>query len=165
MKSWYLIQSKPRQETLARENLERQGYITYLPIARVKRLKRGRSVSEPGPMFPMYLFIYLGQGSDDWGPIRSTIGVAKLVKFGQIPASVPSRLVDMLRSREDESGIQILPTRDFQAGDRVRISEGPFEGYEAVIFSSSAKERTVLLLKIIEHHIRLEIDTAQLEPA
>ncbi len=163
MKYWYLIQAKPRQENRAKENLERQGYTVYLPIARIRRQRRGKVHSAFGPMFPMYLFIFLGDGIDDWGPIRSTAGVSKLVKFGQIPARVPGTLIDALKAREDASGIQVLPEKMYQVGDRVRISEGPFEGYEAVIFAKSARERTILLLKVIENYIKLELDSHHLE--
>ncbi|NIN33844.1 MAG: transcription/translation regulatory transformer protein RfaH, partial [Gammaproteobacteria bacterium] len=59
MKSWYLIHTKPRQEKLAEENLERQGYEIYLPMAEIRRKRRGRSVRVIDPMFPRYLFIHL----------------------------------------------------------------------------------------------------------
>ena len=41
MKSWYLIQAKPKSEQLAKENLERQGYETYLPLI-LGRSKKAR---------------------------------------------------------------------------------------------------------------------------
>ena len=164
MKSWYLIQTKPRQEAAAEKNLERQGYTVYLPITLVRQRRRGKSSTEPGPMFPRYLFIYLGDGIDDWGPIRSTIGVLKLVRFGQIPARVPDKLISELRSREDARGIQILPARKYQIGDKVRISEGLFEGYEAIIHAKSARERTILLLKVIEKNVKVELNQKYLEP-
>ena len=56
---WYLLTTKPRQEYIAVENLERQGYQIFLPLLQ-SRKRRGtemRAVIEP--MFPRYLFIYL----------------------------------------------------------------------------------------------------------
>jgi transcriptional antiterminator RfaH len=162
MKAWYLIQTKPRQEKLAMINLDRQGYTTYLPIIR-RRNRLKPSGMETAPLFPRYLFIQLNDGSDDWGPIRSTLGVHKLVRFGQIPARVPESLIVVLRHREDAQGIQILPKKSFHIGDKVRIVEGPLEGYEAVIHSRSVKERTVLLMKIIENYVKVEINDGSLE--
>ena len=74
MKAWYLIHSKPNQERVAQEQLERQDYETYLPLAHVRKRKRGRSYTDIAPMFPRYLFIKLSDQTDDWRPIRSTIG-------------------------------------------------------------------------------------------
>ena len=42
-RSWYLIFTKPRQENLARENLERQGFTTYLPLTQQSRRRNGKS--------------------------------------------------------------------------------------------------------------------------
>ena len=76
MKSWYLIYSKAREEKLAQEHLERQGYEIYLPLILARIKQRGRTKKSIQPMFPRYLFIYLSDQTDDWRPIRSTIGVS-----------------------------------------------------------------------------------------
>ena len=163
MKAWYLIQSKPQQEQIAQEQLERQDYEIYLPLASMQRRKRGKTIRVIAPMFPRYLFINLSDKTDDWRPIRSTIGVSSLVRFGMQPAKVPDNLIDTLRKREDETGVQILPTKKYKIGEKVRVSEGPFEGYEAVIHAKSAKERVVLLMKVIEKFVKVELDTEHLE--
>lgn len=163
MKAWYLIHSKPRQEALAGEQLERQGYETYLPLAPVRRRKRGRTISESGPMFPRYLFIYLSDKTDDWGPIRSTIGVANLVRFAHSPARVPDKLIDALKQREDSKGVQILANTGFQRGEKVRIAEGPFEGFEAIFQANTSKDRVILLLQIAEKQISLKLDESLIE--
>jgi transcriptional antiterminator RfaH len=76
---------------------------------RNRKRVRGRYRSLVEPMFPRYLFIQLDDEGDDWGPIRSTIGVANMVRFGMMPARVPDGLVQLLRGREDEQGVQSLP--------------------------------------------------------
>ncbi len=164
MKAWYLIHSKPRQEQLAQENLQRQGYGTYLPVTSIRRRKGGKTISEVGPMFPRYLFIQLSEKTDDWGPIRSTFGVSNLVRFGQLPARVPDYLISTLIVREDEAGLCILPEREYKKGDRVRIAEGPFEGYEAIFQSKNAKNRVSVLLTVIQNSINIELDQKVIEP-
>ena len=37
MKKWYLIKTKPRQESTAIINLENQEYTTYYPIAKINK--------------------------------------------------------------------------------------------------------------------------------
>ena len=155
MKSWYLVYSKPKQEELAKEHLERQGYTIYLPMAVIRRKRRGKSVRVIEAMFPRYLFINLSNKTDDWRPIRSTVGVSSLVRFGMEPAKVPQILIDILMARENEKGIHDLPVQDFQTGQKVMISEGPFEGYEAIFTSHEANERVSLLLKFAEKSIKL----------
>jgi len=164
MKCWYLIHSKPRQEKIARENLERQGYATYLPLAPIRRRRRGRTIRVVDAMFPRYLFIQLSDEIDDWRPIRSTIGVSSLVRFGNTPARIPDGLIDVLREREDAEGIQILSNPQFQQGDPVRIAEGPLEGYEGIFQCKTSNERVMLLLKIAEKSVCTQLNSDQIEP-
>lgn len=163
MKSWYLIYTKPKQEHLAKENLERQGYQIYLPLAPVRRRRGGRTIRVIDSMFPRYLFIFLSDKTDDWRPIRSTIGVSTLVKFGQIPARIPDTLINILKEREDQEGIQKIPDQDYQVGDKIRIAEGMFEGYEGIFECRSGKDRVILLLNIAEKYARLEMSPSQIE--
>lgn len=99
---WYLLFTKPRQEKIALENIERQGYQCYLPILLSELLLHGLLTFSDEPLFPRYLFIRLGQGSSakSWGQIRSTCGVSWLVSFGRESAQVDDRLIDLLREQE-----------------------------------------------------------------
>ena len=163
MQAWYLIQTKPRQEYTARENLERQGYHIYLPLAPVRGRRRGRTYTRIGPMFPRYLFICLSEGVDDWGPIRSTFGVTCIVRFGQQPARVPDALIAALRKREDEKGVQSLPAKMPASGDMLRIAEGPLEGYEGLFYAQSSKDRVIMLIRILEQYTKVEVAMDKIE--
>ena len=160
---WYLIYSKPGQEHIAQENLLRQGYETYLPLTSLLRKQRGRSVRKVGPLFPRYLFIHLSDQTDNWAPIRSTIGVASLVRFGMEPAKVPDQLIQDLKSQEAEPGLHAPMSQDFMEGETVRISEGPFEGYEAIFSAQDSNDRVLILLKIAEQYARLKIESRSIE--
>ena len=143
MKSWYLIHTKPKQESIAKDNLERQNYSVYLPMLIIRRKRRGRSVRVTEAMFPRYLFIHLDDSTDDWAPIRSTIGVSEMVRFGIIPAKISEEMVAAIKRRENDEGIHELQASDFEEGQEVRITEGPFEGYEAIFKAKSGQQRAV----------------------
>ena len=162
---WYLVYCKPRQETVARENLARQGYETYLPVMRDVRRRHGKRVAVIAPMFPRYLFISLSNQTDNWGPIRSTLGVVSIVRFGREAARVPDSLMAALRSREDMQGIQILPIDEYKPGSRVRITQGSFAGYEGIFQAASGRDRVTVLLDILGRDARTTVDTASIEPA
>ncbi|MCI0401643.1 MAG: transcription/translation regulatory transformer protein RfaH [Gammaproteobacteria bacterium] len=163
MKAWYLIYSKPRQERLALENLQRQGYETYLPLMRNRRRRKGRSLVLIEPMFPRYLFTRLSADTDNWGPIRSTLGVAHLVRFGDAPAQVPDSLISTLRAQEDADGIQEPPKPDFRRGDKVRIVDGAMAGYEAIYYAKTSHERVVLLLEIVGRSAPVQLSANSIE--
>ncbi len=158
--AWYLVHTKPRLEETALTNLERQGYECYLPRLQVEKIRRGKAQVVSEAMFPRYLFVRLdasGQGQS-WSPIRSTLGVSALVRFGGQPARVDEGLVNLLRGREQEQPLETL----FQAGDAVVITEGPFAGIEAVYQTADAERRSMILLEILSRPVVMRMETAAL---
>ena len=164
-KRWYLIHSKPRQEEVARENLERQGYSIYLPLLRTPRRRLGRRIIRIEPMFPRYFFIRLDTATDNWAPIRSTIGVSTLVRFGMMPTPISDDLIDLRRERDDASGGQDSPLNEFSRGQKVRIEEGPFMGYEGIFLAETGPQRVLVLLDIVGKIAKARIDVTALGPA
>ena len=164
-RAWYLVYCKPRQESVARENLARQGYETYLPVMREVRRRQGKRVSLLAPMFPRYLFIHLNRETDNWAPIRSTLGVVSIVRFGRLAARVPDELLGVLRAREDAQGIQILPVEEYKPGSRVRITQGGFVGYEGIFQAATGRDRVTVLLDVLGRQARATVDSASIEPA
>ncbi|MDR3087329.1 MAG: transcriptional activator RfaH, partial [Azoarcus sp.] len=118
---WYLVHTKPRLEKTALENLERQGYECYLPMLPTEKLRRGKLTVSDTPLFPRYLFIRLGMDNPDkgWGPIRSTIGVSRLVVFGSHPAKADDALIALLKSHEQT--FQAAPKRLFEQDEPVQL--------------------------------------------
>lgn len=163
-KSWYLVYTKPRQEEVALTNLTRQGYGVYLPRLRQSRKRRGKRVLVVEPLFPRYLFIHLDSHTDNWIPIRSTLGVMSLVRFGTEPARVPDDLVAHLKSQQGAEGLHEWAEPKLAVGDRVRVAEGPLAGYEGVLLAKSGRERVTLLLDMLGSQVRAQLATNQIEP-
>ena len=158
--AWYLIHTKPRQEALALTNLSRQGFECYMPMLRLQKIRQRKTAIVAEPMFPRYLFIRLdtsGSGQS-WSPIRSTLGVNQLVRFGGQPAKVDGQLIDLIRSREQGTHAQPL----FTAGDNVTVADGPFAGLEAIYQNTDAESRSMILLNILSKPVAMRIDTASL---
>lgn len=159
---WYLVFTKPRQELVALENLERQGYRCYLPQWQVEKKKRGRQKAEwatvTEPLFPRYLFIELDTGptGPGWGPIRSTTGVTSLVRFGLHPAKAPLGLIDTLRAMQAQH-LQDA-ARPLVPGDVVSLREGPFAGLQAVYQCQDSNARITLLLEVMSRPVRVQVE-------
>jgi transcriptional antiterminator RfaH len=160
---WYVAHTKAKQEQLALDNLQRQNYSVYLP--RYKRLKRVRDQQEIQwePMFPRYIFVQPSSPEHSLAPIRSTLGVTNLVRFGSIPAIVPMDVMERIRAFESErnnlSGQQISP---FKEGVQVRVATGPFAGLEGLI-SDVSNQRVVVLMQLLTKETRVSVSPHQLE--
>lgn len=158
--AWYLVHTKPRQETKALVNLEQQGYFCYLPLISVEKVRRGKAQVLSEPLFQRYLFIQLdcSEGGKSWTPIRSTPGVSTLVQFGGRPARVDDTLLQQLRAHEQSHPIIIL----FNPGEMVRISDGPFSGLSAIYQCSDAEQRSLVLLEVLHKQVSMQVDTGWL---
>lgn len=163
MRAWYCVQTKVKSEFTAAENLKRQKYEVYLPLAFADKRTRRRTTSETSPLFPGYLFVRLSTGSDDWRPIQSTRGVMTLVRFGDIPAPVPAEIIDALIAHENEQGIHQVFETDYRQGEAVKVIDGPFEFLDAVIHSN-AKDRIFILLDILGNKTKVEVNYRDIEP-
>lgn len=160
---WYLVHTKPRQETCALDHLQRQGYLCYLPTFPSERLRQGALAVSNQPLFPRYLFIRLGQGltAPSWGPIRSTKGVSRLVSFGSEPAKVDDALVEHLRAQEWQAS-QAGPLRLFQPGERVRLTEAPFAGIEGIYHMADGERRVMVLIEMLTKPVAVSVSPASL---
>ena len=164
-KSWYLVYTKAKGENLAQQNLDRQGFTTYLPL--MKRNKRIRGKYRPiiEALFPRYLFIRLDTKSDNWMPIRSTIGVSNLVRFGTTPAQVPQSLVDELTLYNDVAGVRVEPEKAYERGDEIEFIEGAMSGYRAIFEKYVSAERIAVLLDIVGKHTRMLVSKHDIQIA
>lgn len=159
---WYVVHTKPRQELLALENLERQGYCCYLPQLKHRRSKARKLVIIEEPMFPRYLFIGADAAFHKKGTsyIRSTKGVHELVRFGSEPAQIHFELLNGIFEREQAQHDQ--PTEPFQTGDCVRVIDGPLAGLESIYQAQTGEERSMILLKLLNRPVKVQVATAQL---
>jgi len=162
---WYLAYTKPQNEFKAKENLLRQGYQVYLPVVQHNRRRNGKNIKCAEAFFSRYLFVYLDKEADNWAPIRSTIGIANMVRFGGMPAVVPDVLIENLKQNENELGLQITRHKEFKAGDSVQIIDGVFEGYQAVYQNMKSAERVSVLLDIVGTNTHVTLSMHVLETA
>jgi transcriptional antiterminator RfaH len=111
------------------------------------------------PLFPRYLFLQLDEGREALGPVRSSVGVAGIVRFGASYAIVSERIMAELREREDpQTGLHRLAKRPLLArGAAVHITTGPFEGLEGVFERAAGSDRVVVLLNLLGQDAQVRI--------
>ena len=51
----------------------------------------------------------------------------------------------------------------YKTGDRVRVAEGAFQGYEGILLAKTSRERVIVLLDILGKQVRTLIASTQLE--
>ena len=163
--NWYLVFTKVKAERKAQEHLNRQGYSIYLPMTQKKIRRNGKYIYTTEPFFPRYMFIKLNTDTDNWSPIRSTIGVACIVRFGGVPAIVPEGLIDALRIEEDAIGLQPVVEKKLSAGEKITVIDGPFAGYQGICQQIKGSERVAILLDIVGRNTQVVLSVHDLQIA
>ncbi len=147
---WFAVCCKPRQEAIAEENLRRQHFHVYLPRLCIRRRRRGQWIDSIEVLFPRYLFIRIDPLLQNLAPVRSTRGAVGLVRFGGQPAVVPDEVIDaLLQCQDPASGLHQENRTPFNAGDRIKLVDGPFAGMEAVFAEPDGEKRVIVLLELM----------------
>ncbi|MBT3449719.1 MAG: transcriptional activator RfaH [Bacteroidetes Order II. Incertae sedis bacterium] len=146
---WFVVHTKPRQEKTALENLERQGYHSYLPDLIVKKYAAGRWVERIEPLFYRYLFVYIDTSTQDMSPIRSTTGVTGLVRFSDKPLEISADFIEQLRSHANEEGHHFTEEPTFTANEALQIQHGPFAGLPAIYKLEKGQDRAIVLINFL----------------
>ena len=163
--NWFAVVTKPRQEQIALENLQRQEFECFPPMAEnpyQRRRKNRRQIIEP--LFPRYLFLNAIAGQQNLAPVRSTRGVTTMVRFGTELAVVPESIINAIKNRMDTATglIRIKPV-EVEAGDKVRNFDGPLAGISGIVEERSSENRVLILMELMGRSTRVEVDALLLQ--
>lgn len=146
--NWFLAQLKPNSHKIACRNLERQGFETFLPVEAETVRRNGEFKTTLKPLFPGYIFVGWSPDTAGWQSVNGTLGVTKLVAFGEQPAPVPDEIIAALMQRYGEAAA-------LEKGDRVRVKSGPFVDFIAQVERVSPDQRVWLLLDLMGRKTRI----------
>jgi len=163
--NWFAVVTKPRQEHIALENLQRQGFECFLPMAEnpyQRRSKKHKPIIEP--LFPRYLFLKAIANQQNLAPVRSTRGVINMVRFGIELAIVPDAIIRSIKTRiNPETGlIQIRPVA-VKTGENVRVFDGPLAGVHGVVQEKTGEHRVLILMELLGRPTKVEVDALMLQ--
>lgn len=151
--NWYVLSIKAHKEQPVQRYLRNNRIETYFPTISVNPANpRSRSRR---PFFPGYMFVNIDLDREGENRLRWIPGTRGLVRFGDQPASVPENTISELRKHVKTINNTALRPERLQRGDRVRIINGIFNGYEAIFDAHlSGKDRVQVLLAFLSQHSR-----------
>lgn len=165
---WYVLRSKPRQESRVVRHLARSAIQTFLPFVEVGRRRSSGRARYLEPLFPGYVFVALpsiARAPAEWNVVQWTPGVVRILSVGVTPVAVPEQFIRTIEERVADTGFVRLPSV-FANGMKVRVCGGSFDGVEAVFDQSlSRRGRVRVLLQLLGQPTPVELDEECLEPA
>lgn len=153
---WYILQLKPNAHRIAQKNLERQGIEVFLP--RLENPKSKGLLERALPLFPGYAFARLNVASSMLRAVNSTLGVNRVVQFGNsYPVAVSDELVACLASRCNEDGV-LMTANNLQINDKVAVLRGPFASFVGRIEEIRPSQRIILLIGMMGREVPVVFD-------
>ena len=139
-KRWYIVHTYSGYENKVKVNLEKR--IEYMnmgdkifrievPQKTVTQLKGGKKQEREEKIFPGYVLVEMIMDEDSWYVVRHTSGVTKFVGSAKKP--IPARDSEIKKIINRSSSTSQKIELDVKAGDKVRITSGPFADFIADI--------------------------------
>ena len=159
---WYALYTCARHERRVADQIERRQLSCFLPSYRSVRRWKDRRKELELALFPGYVFVHMSLSNKL--KVLQVPGVVQLVSFHGQPAALPSEEIEALRNRISGSA-KIAPHPYLQAGRKVRVHSGPFQGLEGIIVRRKDRCRLVFSIDLIQRSLAIELDEADLEAA
>jgi transcriptional antiterminator RfaH len=157
--TWYALQHKPAQGDRALQHLQNQDIACFYPKITVERIKAGKRTQKLEPLFPGYLFVNLEQTDPVWAKLRSTRGVLRIVGFANKPAAISDEVIQHIRDSLDS----VAEQGGIKPGQAVQLSEGPFEGINAIFQSYDGEARAIVLINFMQKQQRVKVPVSAIK--
>ena len=159
-KKWFIAQIKPNSYHIATQNLERQGFETFLPKMEITQRQKNQFVVKNVYVFPGYIFVCFDPHFITWTKINSTYGVSKILTFNKKPSEISSDLILELKIRY-ESNSNPTQKEKLQKGDSIKFYTGPFSDLIAKVENVDEKNRIWVLLEALGGNKRLKLKNVE----
>ena len=157
--TWYALQHKPAQGDRALQHLQNQDIACFYPKISVEKIKGGKRSKKLEPLFPGYLFVNLEQTDPMWSKLRSTRGVLRIVGFASKPAPISDAVIQHIKESLDS----VAEQGGIKPGQAVQLSEGPFEGINAIFQAYDGEERAIVLVNFMQKQQSIRVPVSAIK--
>lgn len=169
---WYVVHTYSGHENRAKlslleriKNANLQGDFgeVLIPTESVMEVVKGQRRTSTRKFYPGYMFVQMNLNERSFHLVK---GTPKITGFlgGQHPTPVPEKDITGIHSAMTEGKSKPKPRVSFEAGDTVRVIDGPFANFSATIEEVNAdKQKVKVLVSIFGRATPVELDFQQVE--
>lgn len=168
---WYFVHTYSGYENKVKayldQRIESMGmqdkiFRVIVPTEEEVEIRDGQRRSSRRRVFPGYILVQMVLDDESWYVVRNTPGVTGFVGTGTRPIPVSQEEVDKILARMEAEQPRIKVS--FRVGETVRITEGPFADFMAVVdelYPERGKVR--VLVSFFGRETPVEMDFLQVE--
>lgn len=170
-RAWYVIHCYSGREQKVKHKLERRIeslgmedkiFQVVVPTEDEMELRQGERRTVERRIFPGYLLVQMILDDESWYVVRDTPGVIGFVGMGDKPAPLRPSEVSGIMERMEAEAPKIKVS--FEPGEKVRIVDGPFDGFIGVVDEIDMEKATVhVMVSFFGRETPVELDFLQVE--
>lgn len=175
VRGWYVLRAISGKEaqvkeivegSMKRTDLGKYVFQVLIPTEKVMILRNGKKVVKEKNLYSGYVFIDAILTGEVIHELTNTTNVIDFLR-GREKNSAPERLREAEVMRMLGAADELADpegTNDYLVGEKVKVSEGPFKGFPAVIEEVNRERRKLkVAVTIFGRKTPLELDNAQVE--
>ena len=170
---WYVIHTYSGYENRAKQNLEERvknlGKGEFfseilVPTETVVELVKGKRKTSQRKIFPGYLLVKMELNEETWHIVKETPKITGFAGDGTKPVPISDGEVEDILSQMKEGVAKVKSKVSFNAGDNVRVIDGPFVNFIGTIEEvKPEKRKPKVLVSIFGRATPVELDFIQVE--
>ena len=119
-------------------NMEDRIFEVIIPTEEAVEIKGGKKSTVQRKVFPGYVLVRMNLDDDSWYAVRNTPAVTGFVgPPGARPVPLSIREVEGILAEPDEDE-DVVPSVEFEEGENVRVTSGPFADFTGTIAEINA---------------------------
>jgi len=168
---WYFVHTysgyENKVKTYLDQRIETMGmqdkiFRVIVPTEEEVEIRDGQRRTSRRRVFPGYILVQMVLDDESWYVVRNTPGVTGFVGTGTRPIPVSQDEVDKILQRMETEQPRIRVS--FRVGETVRITEGPFADFMAVVDTLYPERGKVrVLVSFFGRETPVEMDFLQIE--
>ena len=172
-RAWYVIHCYSGYENKVRHNLEQRIetmgmkdkiFDIIVPTQEEIKIKDGKQKPREIQVFPGYVLVNMILAEESWYVVRNTPGVTGFVGMGNEPTPLrPDEVANILKKMEETAPQMVV---GYKPGDRVRITDGPFNDFRGVVDDlDQGRAKVTVMVNFFGRNTPVELDFVQVEKA
>lgn len=153
--AWFALRVKSRFERVVASAAQNKGFDQFLPMHQSRRRWSDRLKSIEEPLFPGYVFCRMNP--QHRLPLLTIPGALHFVGIGKMPLPIDDQEIASIQAAV-QSGQCIEPWAFVEAGQRVRLEDGPLAGAEGIFVGTSKQDRIIVSVTLLKRSIAVSID-------
>ncbi len=164
---WYVVHTYSGYENKVADNIEKvvenrklQHLIqeVMIPTEIVTEVKDNKTRQVERKIYPCYVLVKMVMNDESWYVVRNTRGVTSFVGPGSKPVPLTEKEVEMMGVEKKTVVV------DYQIGDHVTITDGPFADFVGTIEAINAEENSVrVVISMFGRETPIDLELNQVE--